>query len=344
MFDIRFKKLGQVPLRLDTHPLDLVMTVEIRDEEFLELAVFPQYLRAETDHLAVHPAEVPNAFDPEVLDIVPRCGTEVLDEKADQGTDRLQFPPLWIESGMFADNFVVDLAPEFDFLKLLEGYETRFQTIVDIVVVVGYLVCEIYELSLDGRDSAGHEVGHELGRMIIGGLVLDDPLARLPRQVQPVEARITLFELVDHPQGLVVVLEPAEPFHETVEDFLASMTERRVAQIMGKGKGLGQLLIQPKNTGYRLADLRDFQGMGKPGPVIIALVVHENLSFVLKAAKCRAVDDPVAIPFKGRSIIPELFHKTTAGRITAFGSIRGEIRAFSVNRHLHRTPPSMSFD
>ena len=56
-----------------------------------------------------------------------------------------------------------------------------------------------------------------------------------------------------------------------------------------------EYLIKAELPGQRAGDLRHFERVGQPGAVMIALVEHEDLGFVLQAAKCGGMDHPVAI-------------------------------------------------
>jgi hypothetical protein len=50
--------------------------------------------------------------------------------------------------------------------------------------------------------------------------------------------------------------------NELVKNFFTGMAEGRMSQVMPKGNGLGQILIEPEGFGDRPGNLRDFEGMG----------------------------------------------------------------------------------
>ena len=58
------------------------------------------------------------------------------------------------------------------------------------------------------------------------------------------ELRIALLELIDHAQGLQVVLEAAVIAHAVVERILAGVAEGRVAEIVRQGDRFDQRLVQ----------------------------------------------------------------------------------------------------
>ena len=131
--------------------------------------------------------------------------------------------------------------------------------------------------------------------------MLDQTFERFPGQVQAVEIGITPFQPGDDAQRLGIVIEAAIGLHQAVELALAGMAEGRVAEVMGKGQGLGQVLIQAQRPGDRARDLRHLDRMGQPRPVMVALVIDEDLRLVLQPAEGRGMDDPVAVAREGRA-------------------------------------------
>ena len=142
----------------------------------------------------------------------------------------------------------------------------------------------------------------DIGRRIAQrAVVFDQPLQRLPRQVQPVPAGVAALQQGHDSQALSVVIEPAERLHDDIQCVLAGVAERRMAQIMGQRQRLGQVLVQPQSASNGAGDLRDLNTVGQPGAVEIALVVDENLCLILEFPKRRAVDDAVAVALPGGS-------------------------------------------
>ena len=127
-------------------------------------------------------------------------------------------------------------------------------------------------------------------------VVLDDALERFPGQVQPVELGITMLQRGHDPQRLGVMIEAAMGLEAFVERPLAGVAERGMAEIMGQRQGFGEVLVEPELAGQRPGNLRDFERMGQPGAVMVALMEHENLRLVLQAAERGRMDHPVAIP------------------------------------------------
>ena len=123
-----------------------------------------------------------------------------------------------------------------------------------------------------------------------------DAVANFPRQVQ---ARAVVLEDVDDAQALLVVIEAAG--HELVDDALAGVAERRVAEIVAERDRLGQLLVEPQHLGDAARDLRDLERVGQPRAVVIAGRREEHLRLVLQPPERLAVDDAIAIALERRT-------------------------------------------
>ena len=98
-----------------------------------------------------------------------------------------------------------------------------------------------------------------------------------------------------HPQGLGVVIEAAMRLEAGVERAFAGVAERGVAEIMRQRQGLGEVLVEPELARQCAGNLGNFQRMGQPRAVMIALVEDEYLRLVLQAAEGGGMDHPVAI-------------------------------------------------
>jgi hypothetical protein len=72
-------------------------------------------------------------------------------------------------------------------------------------------------------------------------------------------------------------------------------------KIMPQGDGLSQIFVEGQGPGDGARNLRDFQGVGETGAVVIALRSKEDLGFILEPPERLAMDDPVAIMLKGRT-------------------------------------------
>ena len=95
------------------------------------------------------------------------------------------------------------------------------------------------------------------------------------------------------------MLESAVGLHEPVENLLPGMPERRVPEIVGEHDRLRQILVQAQRASDGAGNLGALHRVGEPRPVVVALVVHEDLGLVFEAAKRRRMDDPVPVSLEG---------------------------------------------
>ena len=131
--------------------------------------------------------------------------------------------------------------------------------------------------------------------------MLDQALEHFPGQVQAVEIGVAYFQLCHQTQRLGVVIKTLEGLHACVELIFTRMTKWRMTKIMGQRQRFGEVFIKTERSRHAAGDLGDFQRMCESGAVMIALVGHENLCFLLQAAKGGRVNDAVAIPLKRRT-------------------------------------------
>src|SRR6185437_13933698 len=171
------------------------------------------------------------------------------------------------------------------------------ESIVDVVIVVGDLIGQIRDLRFEARLLTTDEaLAHipELAR-IAERAVLEDALAALEGEVEPVEIRVAVLELIDHPQRLQVVLEASVGTHARVERILACMTEGCVPEIVREADRLGERLAEPEGVRDRAGDLRDLDGVRDARAVEVAFVVDEHLRLVDQAPERIGMNDAVAV-------------------------------------------------
>jgi len=134
---------------------------------------------------------------------------------------------------------------------------------------------------------------------VVFRLVFDDPLPHFPGQIQAREVRVSIFQLRDDAQRLLVVVKAPVVAHQPRKGNFAGVTEGRVPQVVRQRDRLQQILVRPQCARHSPADLRHLQGVRQAGTVIIPLVVHENLGLVLQAPKGRGVQYPIAVALEG---------------------------------------------
>jgi hypothetical protein len=195
--------------------------------------------------------------------------------------------------------------------------------IVDIVIDVGDDVGHARNLPLDCARAMLWVGADRHAALALG--VPRDAVAHFPRQVEPAPL---VLEDVDYPQALLVVVESAR--NEIVEDALAGMAERCVAQIVTEGNGLGELLVEPQHLGYAPGDLRYLERMRETCPIVIASRREEHLRLVLEAPERLAVNDAIAIALEGRPNRVLRLRPNPALAVGALRRLRREDLAFAL--------------
>ncbi len=152
--------------------------------------------------------------------------------------------------------------------------------------------------------------------------MFSEPRADLPCQIETGEIRIALFKKFDPSEALHVVVESAPVFHQFVQFPFSAVTEGAVSDIMGQGNGFHEIFIGADGPRDGAAYGGHLHGMGQPGTIVIGRgFVDVDLGLVFETAKGPAMQNPVAIPLKFRSIfVPMLGMLSSAGGRTAGGA------------------------
>ncbi len=181
--------------------------------------------------------------------------------------------------------------------QLLKSDQSGPQTVIHVVVVVGNLVGQIGQLGFEGGLATFEETPADVAEHcgILRRTVLKYSFPGLMHEVETVEFGIAFLKEINRPERLEIVLESTEILHADVERLLAGVTERGVPQIMGKGHGLRQVLVELQGAGDGAGDLGNFDAVSQAGTEEIAFVVYENLGLVFKPPKRGAMHDPVSV-------------------------------------------------
>ena len=86
--------------------------------------------------------------------------------------------------------------------------------------------------------------------------------------------------------------------HKLVQNPLATMAKRTMADVVCQTDSLGQRFIQPQNACHSPPNLGYFNGMRQACTEIIVSAGAKYLRLTLKPAECTAVDYAVSVPFK----------------------------------------------
>ena len=225
----------------------------------------------------------------------------------------------------------VQVAKQWKPGHLLYAQQVRAQTIVDVVVIVGYFVRDIGDLRLESRlrpmDKAQTEWS-ECSRPFRAA-VLQDPFARFEQQVQPAKIGITLFQVLDDAQRLEIMLEAAERFHTGVQGVLPRVAERGVPEVVRERDRLGQILVQSQRPRHAARNLRNFERVREAGAKHVPFMIHEHLGLVFEPAKRGTVDNAVAVALKLGAKRRRSFGVLASARLFERNRIRGRHRWFS---------------
>jgi hypothetical protein len=133
-----------------------------------------------------------------------------------------------------------------------------------------------------------------------------------------------VFEVIDDPQALAVVLEMAVLGHLLGQRAFAGVAKGRVAQVVGQGDRLGEVLVGPQRPGQRAGHLGHLQRVGQPRAEVVLLVRHEDLGLVVQPAERRAVDHPVAVALEARPVGVLLLRVRPRATVPLAGGLRAE--------------------
>ena len=183
-------------------------------------------------------------------------------------------------------------------------------------------IVDLVEVGDRARHLAGKAPSLAVGQRPV---VLDQALKGFPGEIEAVELGVAALQPGDDAQRLGVVVETAPAGHLRAQGILARVPERRVSEIVDQRDALGQILVAIERTGERAGDLRDLDGMGEPGPVMVALMGDEDLGLVLHAAEGGGMDDAVAVALErraGRALGLPVLAAAASGRVARIGGAR----------------------
>ena len=101
---------------------------------------------------------------------------------------------------------------------------------------------------------------------------------------------------------------------QLVKSAFPRVAEGGVAQVVAKGDGLRQVLVQTKGAADGSGDARHFQCVGQARTVVVTVRLQKHLRLVLQTAKGFSVRDAVHVPLEtGAYEIRFLRHGAAAG-------------------------------
>ena len=222
---------------------------------------------------------------------------------------------------------------------MFELHDARFESVVDIVGLIGEVVGDIGNLGFEGLVGADG-VSVELGIGFVG-FVLEQSGPYFPTEVESGEGGIGGFELFDTAEALEVVIETAVVFHELIEDTLAFVAEGAVTKVVGEADAFGQIFVGAEGAGEGSTDGGHFHGVGEAGAEVVGDAVDKDLGFVFETAEAAAVKDAVAVAGETGAGGMGCFGVMAAECVGAVGSIGAEVLLFGIfpifSREFHRS-------
>jgi hypothetical protein len=126
--------------------------------------------------------------------------------------------------------------------------------------------------------------------------VFHDSFPNLEREIQSAKRSIPLFEILNYPQRVQIVVEEKSVLtHESIKCFLARVSKWRMADVMRQRECLDQVNVQPKLRRNGTGNLCDFYCVGQPVTEMVGIPAGKNLGFGFQPSKSPRVNDSVAI-------------------------------------------------
>lgn len=347
-------------LRLAHRPVDPIVPVHALKEEGLEGRVVLRHFRREGGNGPVERPYLGGGGGLRCFQPALRFGKQVRNHDADELAHRLMRHTRLLKPRIAVHHAAENLTHKRKRHEVIDGKEPRPETIVDVMIVIGDVVrergnlrfrpCKAAEfkvLRLGIFDDGAGQILCASARPDQRPIVLHKAFKRFPGEVQPVETGIALLEFRNDAKRLRIMIEAAEVLHACIERRFTRMAEGRVAEVVSERERFGEIFVETQHTRDGARDLRHFERMGKPRPVIVALVIDKNLRLVFETAEGARMDDPVPVPLKGRSRGAFLFLEKAASALRGpggVGSSRGGIGDRHENPRFHMVLASYRFE
>jgi hypothetical protein len=164
-------------------------------------------------------------------------------------------------------------------------------------------------------------------------IMLPESLQNFEGEVESGLLGIALLEHLDDAQALGVVIKTAVIPHQPVEGFLPGVPEGSVAEVMGQSDRLRQILIEGQGTRDGATDRGNLDGVGEPGPVVVARAAEEDLSLSIQSAEGSTMDDAIAVALITGSEDMFLLRTAAARRLGGALGIGSEEGFAGIRRH-----------
>jgi hypothetical protein len=130
--------------------------------------------------------------------------------------------------------------------------------------------------------------------------VFHDSFTDGERKIEAAMGGVALLKVLDNAQSVQIVVEAQAVLLEAaVEGALAGVTKGRMADVVDKGKGFGEILVEAESLGDFAGDLGDFHGVREARAEVIGGAAGEDLGLAGEAAEGTRLDDALAVPLEG---------------------------------------------
>src|SRR5581483_313862 len=292
-------------------------------EELLHLATLCFHLGAERHQPGSMYADILQASNLCTLDVLLCVANQVTDEPIEYSLEGFVELQLLQGAGKGPLDFrIVALENTYPQPDAVQGKQAGFEAIVQVGGAVGNLVGQIDELCFQGRPLIQAIVRQlwKLGGTVISRM-FDDALAHFEREIQAGKRGIALFEILDDPEGMEIVVERQTVIaHYGVESFLSCMSKGRMAEIVRQREGFNQVNIEAKLCGQGAGDLSDFDGVRQAIAKMVGISASEDLRLMVQPAERAGMNDPVAVAFEVVTVgMARLWITASTGLLDAHG-------------------------
>ena len=103
--------------------------------------------------------------------------------------------------------------------------------------------------------------------------------------------------------------------HDRVKHFLSPVPERRMPDIVYQSQRFHQINVQPKLSGHRAGNLRNFQGVSQAIAKMVGVTADKNLCLGFQPAKGPRMNYAVAVPLEVVAVTMLRFRVATPARL-----------------------------
>src|ERR1700722_7941336 len=129
--------------------------------------------------------------------------------------------------------------------------------------------------------------------------VFDDALALFKGEIESAEGGVAKLEIFDNAQRVQIVVERKSVLlHCCVERFFTGMSKRRMAKVVHKREGLGQIGVEAKLSGNGARYRRHLDGVSQAIAKVVGVATGKNLGLRFEPAEGAGMDNAITVALK----------------------------------------------